>query len=181
VARRLPLIRKPRCGAGTVKLTGLADVLSRWLLFVALVATVAACATNPVPGGGTYGITITTKQNTLMEGKGGEFTYGRHSREFALDGGGGTGGISGFAEFHVLELRWTTASGVERRETIDIAPLIERMQAERGIRPFNGLRVLPVEIDGERVRVSYEIIPRQGYVAKKGARRKHLLYESNQN
>jgi len=148
---------------------------------VALVATVAACATGPVPGGGTYGITVTTKENTLMAGEGGEFEYGRHSRKFALDGGGGTGGISGFVRFHVLRLRWTTASGVERRETIDIAPLIERMQAEHRIRPFEGLRVLPVEIDGKRMTVSYEIIPRQGYVAKKGARRKYVLYESTHN
>lgn len=116
-----------------------------------------------------------------MEGKGGEFRYGRHSRDFALNGGGGTGGISGFGEFHVLELKWTTASGVERRETIDIEPLIERMQAEHKIRRFEGLRRLPVEIDGERVVVSYEITPFQGYLPKKDARRKYLLYESTKN
>lgn len=155
--------------------------LTRWLFICALVSTAVACATNPVPGGGTYGITITTKQNTLMVEEGGEFTYGRHSRKFALDGGGGTGGVGEFREFHALQLAWTTASGIERHETIDIAPLIERMQAERKIRRFEGLRVLRVEIDGERLAVSYEIIPRQGYVAKKGARRKYSLYESIHN
>ncbi|MDZ7839508.1 MAG: hypothetical protein U5R46_01625 [Gammaproteobacteria bacterium] len=155
--------------------------LTQWLLVCTLVATAVACATSPVPGGGTYGLTITTKENSLMPEEGGEFTYGRFSRKFALNGGGGTRGVSEFREFHTLQLAWTTASGIERRETIDIAPLIERMQAERKIRRFEGLRTLRIEIDGEWLAIFYEIIPRQGYVAKKGARRKHSLYESTHN
>lgn len=153
----------------------------QWLLFSTLIAAVVACATSPVPGGRTYGITVTTKEDTLMVGEGGEFTYGRHSRKFALNGGGGTGGIYGYRDFHVLKLNWTTASRAERQETIEIKPLIEQMQTERKIRRFEGLRTLLVEIDGAQLNVSYEIIPRQGYVAKKGARRKYPLYESASN
>lgn len=153
----------------------------QWLLFSTLIAAVVACATGPVPGGSTYGITVTTKENTLMVGKGGEFTYGPHSRKFALNGGGGTGGIYGYRDFHVLKLKWTTASRAERQEIIEIKPLIAQMQTERKIRRFEGLRTLLVEINGVQLKISYEIIPRQGYVAKKGARRKYPLYESASN
>jgi hypothetical protein len=177
VARRLPLIRKPRCGAGTVKLTGLADVLSRWLLFVALVATVAACATNPVPGGGTYGIAVYSLNPLGGDWRTNVYNYAGRERSFGL----GKSVMSGLTDFHVLNIRWISTSGIERHEVIDIAPLVEQMQVEHEIDILSGLKTLLVEVDGERLRVSYEIIPFRAYVPKKGARHKHLLYESTQN
>lgn len=152
-------------------------VLARWILICALVSMVIACATHPVPGGGTYGITVYSVTPLGGSWKTNVYDYAGRERAFGL----GKSVMSGLTDFHVLKVRWITASGKGRSETIDIAPLIERMQAEKKIKRFEGLRTIVVEIDAERLAVSYEIVPRQGYVAKKGARRNYALYESTHN
>jgi len=126
------------------------------LLTVLVLSTITASGcVSKVPGtryGGTYCIETRYSQAYQDTIESSRYSYGRY-KDYSL---GGNRGLCGLREFHVLDVKWVTKSGVVREETIDVRPLIKEMSSSNKI-PVSSLPSLLVEIVDRTFSMKYVI------------------------
>ena len=104
------------------------------------------------------------------------FDYGGYKDYSA----GSNGALCSLREFHTLYVRWETTSGVHRTETVDIAPLVEKMRATRKIPISFSPPELRLEIIDRTLNVYYGIFNPDPKVDRREWHLSYPLYSRTQ-
>ena len=125
------------------------------VICIVAVQFISGCVSK-VPGtewGGTYCIETRYSDAYHKTVEASEFSYGRY-KKYSL---GSNHGLCSLTEFHVLNVEWETKSGVRRKETIDVAPLIRDMKSKYKIPISYSSPDLLIEIVDRTFMLSYVV------------------------
>ena len=148
------------------------------LIGVVVVQFISGCVSK-IPGtewGGTYCLQTRYSKAYHDTVKSSEYSYGRY-KKYSL---GGNHGLCRLAEFHVLKVKWTTKSGAERRENIDVWPLIKEMKFINDVPQSYSSPDLLLEVENRTITLSYKIYDDRPGLERGERRKQYLLYTNTE-